>query len=74
MEHEHIYVSRKHFHSLNVQVICDANKLILNYVCNYPGSTHDAFIWANCFVRQRFEDGEFGSAAILLGEYLVPQV
>ena len=69
---EHIYVNRKHFHSLNVQVICDSKQLILNYCCKYPGSTHDAFIWANCLVRERFVGGEFGPA-LLLGEYYVVQ-
>ena len=39
---EHIYVNRKHFYSLNVQVICDSKQLILNYCCKYPGSTHGA--------------------------------
>lgn len=66
---EPIYVNRKNFHSLNVQVVCNASHLVLNYSARYPGSTHDAFIWNTSDIRRRFHNGEFGDA-ILLGKYL----
>ncbi|XP_031339432.1 putative nuclease HARBI1 [Photinus pyralis] len=42
---EHIYVNRKNYHSINVQLICDHNLKIINVNALFPGSTNDAFIW-----------------------------
>ncbi|XP_028982370.1 putative nuclease HARBI1 [Diachasma alloeum] len=47
---EYLYVNRKGYHSLNVQLICDANYRILNANARYPGRSHDSFIWNNCEV------------------------
>ncbi|XP_042210294.1 putative nuclease HARBI1 [Homarus americanus] len=60
IENEGTYVNRKRYHSLNVQVVCNADGLITNYSTKYPGCKHDAFIWANCLLRRRFEAGDFG--------------
>ncbi|XP_059915803.1 putative nuclease HARBI1 [Gadus macrocephalus] len=54
---EFVYVNRKHFHSINVQVICDAQMQLLNIVARWPGSTHDSFILTNSMVRNRLEAG-----------------
>lgn len=51
-QEEHNYINRKGFHSLNVQIICDANLKIMNINANYPGSTHDAFIWRQSRVKE----------------------
>ncbi|XP_044751420.1 putative nuclease HARBI1 [Coccinella septempunctata] len=42
---EYLYVNRKKYHSLNVQLICSSNLRILNVIARYPGATHDSFIW-----------------------------
>ena len=47
VEDEHIYFSKKRFHSKNVQLICDSNLRIINVNANLGGSTHDTFIWRN---------------------------
>lgn len=49
---EHIYVNRKHHHSLNVQLVCDTNLKLLNVNARFPGSTGDAHIWGNSEIRR----------------------
>ncbi|XP_030757741.1 putative nuclease HARBI1 isoform X2 [Sitophilus oryzae] len=53
---EHIYVNRKHYHSINVQLICDANLKILHVNAKYPGSTNDAYIWSRSNVLPFLRD------------------
>lgn len=65
---EHLYINRKGYHSINCQVVCDSEHIIMNCVAKYPGSTHDSFIWANCHLRTRLEHGEYGGN-VLLGMY-----
>ena len=48
---EHLYVNRKNYHSINVQLICDANLKILNVNAKFPGSTNDAYIWSGSNVQ-----------------------
>lgn len=50
-EEEHSFVNRKGYHSLNVQIICDANLKILGINSNFPGSNHDSFIWRQSQIR-----------------------
>ncbi|XP_060766174.1 putative nuclease HARBI1 [Neoarius graeffei] len=56
-EGEYAYVNRKHFHSINVQIICDAQMRLTNIVARWPGATHDAFVLANSSVGNRLDAG-----------------
>ncbi|XP_063239317.1 putative nuclease HARBI1 [Bacillus rossius redtenbacheri] len=49
---ERAYFNYKRYHSINVQLVCDANMKILNVNSRYPGATNDSFIYANCSLRQ----------------------
>ncbi|KAI4468974.1 hypothetical protein MML48_2g00018845 [Holotrichia oblita] len=61
------YRNRKGFFSINTQVICNANLTITNIVCRWPGASHDANIFRNSNIHNKFENGEFGNA-LLLGD------
>ncbi|KAL6467905.1 hypothetical protein MHYP_G00235820 [Metynnis hypsauchen] len=52
---EFAYVNRKHFHSINVQIICDAKMCLTNVVARWPGSTHDSYILTNSMVGIRLQ-------------------
>lgn len=56
-ENEFAFVNRKHFHSLNVQIICDAHMSLTNVVARWPGSTHDSYILSNSSVGNRLQTG-----------------
>ncbi|KAJ8911984.1 hypothetical protein NQ315_003266 [Exocentrus adspersus] len=74
-ENEHLYFNRKQYQSKNVQLICDANLVILNVKSNYGGATHDAFIWRNSNIKahleQMYNHGDHNSW--LLGDSGYPQ-
>ncbi|XP_064631643.1 putative nuclease HARBI1 [Lineus longissimus] len=42
---EDVYVCRKSIHSINVQMICDADRIATNLVAKWPGSVHDSGIF-----------------------------
>lgn len=62
-----IYRNRKGFFSYNVQAICDSDCMFENVVCRWPGSTHDATIFANSNIRAHFENRDFGDY-LLVGD------
>ncbi|XP_060947077.1 putative nuclease HARBI1 [Limanda limanda] len=53
------YVNRKSFHSINVQVVCDARNIITQVEAKWPGSVHDARIFRESNLSTRFARGEF---------------
>ncbi|KAK0147899.1 putative nuclease HARBI1 [Merluccius polli] len=54
---EYAYVNRKQYHSVNVQIIWDAEMTFLNVVARWPGSTHDFFMLRQSSVGRRLQAG-----------------
>lgn len=54
---EYATVNHKHFHSINVQIICDPHLKLLNIVVRWPGLTPDSFIPANGIVEKQQQAG-----------------
>jgi DDE superfamily endonuclease len=49
--------------------VCDANLKFTNVYADYPGSNHDAHIWAQSQLLAQFENGTVVDGW-LLGEFL----
>nr|XP_055057053.1 putative nuclease HARBI1 [Misgurnus anguillicaudatus] len=56
--HEADFVNRKSFHSINVQMVCNADCVISNVVAKWPGSVHDSRIFRASEIYQRLSQGE----------------
>ncbi|XP_046401959.1 putative nuclease HARBI1 [Ischnura elegans] len=67
-----VYRNRKGYFSLNVQVVVGPRLEILDIVCRWPGSTHDARIFHNSRLRLRFDRDEV--SGLLLGDSGYPQL
>ena len=67
-EEEEAYVNRKGYHSLNVQVVFDANYRILDILPKWPGSVHDARILNSSGLARLFDGGYVPLGNHLLGD------
>ncbi|XP_069467114.1 putative nuclease HARBI1 [Ambystoma mexicanum] len=56
---EVVYRNRKQFHSINVQKVCDANKIITHCCARFPGSTHDSMVLRNSIIPRYMERTTF---------------
>ncbi|XP_071387553.1 putative nuclease HARBI1 [Centroberyx affinis] len=64
--HEADFINRKSLHSINVQMICDAECVITNVEAKWPGSVHDSKIFRASSLSQQLSQGEF--SGVLLGD------
>ncbi|XP_057681223.1 putative nuclease HARBI1 [Corythoichthys intestinalis] len=65
-QNERDYLNQKSFHSINVQIICDASYKITNLEARWPGSVDDSHIYEECSVYNKFAHGHFDG--YLLGD------
>ncbi|XP_011860215.1 PREDICTED: putative nuclease HARBI1, partial [Vollenhovia emeryi] len=66
-----IFRNKKSFFSLNVQVVANANREIIDIVARWPGSVHDSTIFQNSNLRMLFETNHFHNC-LLLGDSAYP--
>ena len=76
MENPHDYFCYKMKYSLNCQAICNEKGIFTNVEVCWPGSVHDARIYANCSVNKAFIEKRLprNLKEIVPGHALVPPV
>uniref|UniRef100_A0AAZ1XDW7 Putative nuclease HARBI1 n=1 Tax=Oreochromis aureus TaxID=47969 RepID=A0AAZ1XDW7_OREAU len=67
-EDEAVFVNKRNFHSINVQIVFNAACKILDIVAKWPGSTHDARMLSESGIRQLFERRYVPANCHLLGD------
>ncbi|XP_064650925.1 putative nuclease HARBI1 [Lineus longissimus] len=49
---EAAYVCRHNYHAINVQGVCSHDKKFTNIMAQWPGSTHDSFMWTHSHLNR----------------------
>ena len=68
------YYCYKGFHSLNVQAVCDYKGAFMDVECRWPGSVHDAKVFANSSIHEKLRNGEIPTVfqTVLPGHEKIP--
>ena len=64
-EHEHLYVSRKGGHALNILAICNAKMKFTYVVAKFGGATNDAYIWQDSRLITLFQNNAITGGYLL---------
>ncbi|KAH9375147.1 hypothetical protein HPB48_022811 [Haemaphysalis longicornis] len=64
--HEEAYVNRHLYHSINAQLVVDASSRVRSVVVKWPGSVHDAHIFADSGLAEKFDSSR--RQGIILGD------
>ena len=69
------YFSRKQYHSIANQVVCDRDRRVVDLVTNIAGAVHDARIWASCNLQHLIEQQRILQGPVYMyGAHAIPQV
>lgn len=77
VDKKEFYWSRKKKYCMQAQIICDTDRRVRDLFVGYPGSVHDAKVFASCPIGQNplkyFSSGEFiiGDSAYALTENVI---
>ena len=72
-DREYLYVNRKGFHSLNIQIVVDSKMKILSLVDGYPGRSHDSYIFECSYLAMKLRQKQIPGDGWLLGDSGDPQ-
>ena len=74
--HENPYFSYKMKYTINIQAICDCNGRFTDVDIKWPGSLHDARVFANSEVQKGCTKGKFKLyyEELITGDELIPQL
>lgn len=68
-----LFKNRKHFYSINVQVVCNAHLEVIDVVARWPGSVHDSTIFDNSRLKTNFRQGIYEDG-LLIGDAGYPRL
>lgn len=73
-EHEEVYVNRKGFHSILLQVVANHKRMFIDVYCGEPGSMHDARLLRKSNIYTKAQNLHYFENWYLLGDSAYPSL